>query len=63
MSPRDPAKSAQTILLPNGSKLPTAGISAESSEEIFPRWTGFFTKLGPQFRLPPLPIFGVNNHI
>jgi hypothetical protein len=36
-SPRDPAKSAQTVLLPNGKKLPTASISAESSEEIFSR--------------------------
>jgi hypothetical protein len=41
-------------------KLPTASISAESFEEILLRWTGFFTKLGPQIRLPPVPIFGVN---
>jgi hypothetical protein len=61
-SPCDPAKSAQTVPLPNGSKLPTASISAESSEEIFLCWTGFFTKLGPQIRLSPLPIFGVNNY-
>jgi hypothetical protein len=40
-SPRDPAKSAQTVPLPNGSKLLTASISAESSEEIFYRWTEF----------------------
>jgi hypothetical protein len=59
-SPRNPAKSAQTIPLPNGSKLPTASSSAESSEEIFLRWTGFFTKLGPQMRLLPVPIFDVN---
>jgi hypothetical protein len=42
-------------------KLPTASISVESSEEIFLRWTGFFTKLGPQIRLSPVPIFGINN--
>jgi hypothetical protein len=58
---RDPANPAQTVLLPNGNKLPTAGISAESSEEIFPCWTGFVTKLGPQISLFPVPIFGVNN--
>jgi hypothetical protein len=33
MSPHDPANPVQTILLPNGSKLPTTGISAESSVE------------------------------
>jgi hypothetical protein len=60
-SPRDPAKSAQIVLLPNGNKLPTASISAESSEEIFPRWTGFVTKLGLQISLSPVPIFGVNS--
>jgi hypothetical protein len=60
-SPRDPAKSVQTVPLPNGNTLPTASISAESSEEIFLRWTGFFTKLGPQIRLSPVPIFGVNS--
>jgi hypothetical protein len=36
-SPRDPAKSAQTVPLLNEIKLLTASISAESSEEIFPR--------------------------
>jgi hypothetical protein len=41
-------------------KLPTASISFESFAEILLRWTGFFTKLGPQIRLPPVPIFGVN---
>jgi hypothetical protein len=41
-SPRDPAESAQTVPLPNGSKLPTASIFAESSEVIFYRWTGIF---------------------
>jgi hypothetical protein len=59
-SPCDPAKSAQTVPLPNGSKLPTASISTESSEENFLRWTGFFTKSGPQIRLPSVPNFGVN---
>jgi hypothetical protein len=59
-SPCDPAKSTQTVPLPNGSKLPTASISAESSEEIFLRRTGFLTKLGPQIRLSPVLIFGVN---
>jgi hypothetical protein len=43
-------------------KLPTASISAESSEEIFLHWTGFVTKLGPQIRLSPVPIFGVNSN-
>jgi hypothetical protein len=42
-------------------KLSTASISAESFEEILLRWTRFFTKSGPQIRLPPVPIFGVNN--
>jgi hypothetical protein len=41
-------------------KLQTASTSAESSEEIFLCWMGFVTKLGPQIRLPPVPIFGVN---
>jgi hypothetical protein len=59
-SPCNPAKSAQTVPLPNGSKLPTASSSAESSEEIFPLETRFFTKLGPQIRLPSVPNFGVN---
>jgi hypothetical protein len=60
MSLRDPANTAQIVLLPNGNKLPTAGISAEYSEEIFPCRTGFVTKLGPQIRLFPVAIFGVN---
>jgi hypothetical protein len=30
-------------------------------EETFLLWTGFFTKLGPQIRFPPVPNFGVNN--
>jgi hypothetical protein len=60
-SPCDPAKSTQTVPLPNGSKLPTASISAESSEEIFLRWTGFVTKLGPQINPSHVPIFGVNS--
>jgi hypothetical protein len=60
-SPHDPANPAQTVLLPSGNKLPTAGISAESSEEIFPCRTEFVTKFGPQINLLPVPIFGVNN--
>jgi hypothetical protein len=28
--------------------------------ETFLLWTDFFTKLGPQIRLPPVPNFGVN---
>jgi hypothetical protein len=55
-SPRDPVNPAQTVLLPNGSKLMTAGIPVESSEEIFPCWTRFVTKLGPQISLFPVPI-------
>jgi hypothetical protein len=51
---------AQTVLLPNENILPTTGISAESSEEIFPCRTEFVTKLGPQISLLPVPIFGVN---
>jgi hypothetical protein len=46
--------------LPNGSKLPTAGIFAESSEEIFPCRTEFVTKFGPQISLLPVPIFDIN---
>jgi hypothetical protein len=61
-SPRDPANPAQTVLLPNENILSTAGISAKSSEEIFPCLTGFVTKLGPQISLFPVPIFGVNTH-
>jgi hypothetical protein len=60
MSPRDPANPAQTVLLPNENILSTAGISAESSEEIFPYRTGFVTKFGPQISLLPVPFFGVN---
>jgi hypothetical protein len=59
-SARDPANPAQTVLLPNGNILPTAGTSAESSKEISPCRTGFVTKLGPQISLFPVPIFGVN---
>jgi hypothetical protein len=62
-SPRDPANPAQIVLLPNRSKLPTAGISAESSEETFPYRTEFVTKFGPQISLLPVPIFGVNSGI
>jgi hypothetical protein len=29
-------------------------------EETFLLWMGFFTKLGPQIRLPYVPNFGVN---
>jgi hypothetical protein len=61
-SPRDPANPAQTVLLLNGSKLPTAGISVESSEETFPYRTEFVTKFGPRISLLPVPIFGVNTN-
>jgi hypothetical protein len=57
---RDPANPAQTVLLPNENILPTAGISVESSEEIFPCRTEFVTKFGPQISLLPVPIFSVN---
>jgi hypothetical protein len=60
MSPRNPAKSAQTVPLPNGSKLPTASSSAESFWRNLPSSGDFFTRLGPQIRLPPVPNFGVN---
>jgi hypothetical protein len=59
-SARDPANPAQTVLLPNGNTLPTAGTSTESFEEIFPCRTGFVTKLDPQISLFSVPIFGVN---
>jgi hypothetical protein len=59
-SARDPANPAQTVLLPNGNILPTAGTSAESSEEIFPCRIRFVTELGPQISLFHVPIFGVN---
>jgi hypothetical protein len=62
-SPRDPANPAQTVLLPNENILPTAGISAESSEETFPYRMEFVTKFGPQISLLPIPIFGVNTII
>jgi hypothetical protein len=51
---------AQTILLTNDGVLPTASIFTESSEETFPAKWHFFTKLGPQVSLFPVPIFGVN---
>jgi hypothetical protein len=60
MSPRNPAKSARTVPLPNGGKLPTASSPAESFEESFLLLDGFFIKLGPQIRLLPVPNFGVN---
>jgi hypothetical protein len=50
----------QTVFLPNDGVLPTAGIFAESSEEIFPAEWHFVTKLGPQVSPIPVPIFGVN---
>jgi hypothetical protein len=61
-SPCDTTKSAQTVSLPNGSK--TA--DREHLCQIFLKkpsfsWTGLFTKLGPQIRLPPVPNFGVNS--
>jgi hypothetical protein len=52
--------SANSSFAEQEAKLPTASISAKSFEEILLRWTGFFTKLGPQIRLPPVTIFGVN---
>jgi hypothetical protein len=52
--------SANSSFAEQKQKLPTASISAESFEEILLRWMGFFTKLGPQVRLPSVPIFGVN---
>jgi hypothetical protein len=55
-----PRNQRKQFLCRTEAKLPTASISAESFEEILLRWTGFFTKLGPQIRLPPVPIFGVN---
>jgi hypothetical protein len=62
-SPCDPANPAQTVLLPNENTLPTAGIFAESSEEIFPCRMEFVTKFGPQICLLPGPIFGVNTYV
>jgi hypothetical protein len=56
-----PRNQRKQFLCRTETKLPTASISAESFEEILLRWTGFFTKLGPQIRLPPVPIFGVNS--
>jgi hypothetical protein len=56
-SPRDPANPGQTVLLPNGNKLPTADISTESSEEIFLCRMGFVTKFGPQISLFPITNF------
>jgi hypothetical protein len=47
--------------LPNENVLPTADISTESSEEIFPCRMEFVTKFGPQISLLPVPIFGVNS--
>jgi hypothetical protein len=55
-----PRNHRKQFLCRTEAKLPTTSISAESFEEILLRWTGFFTKLGPQIRLPPIPIFGVN---
>jgi hypothetical protein len=46
--------------LPNDGVLLTASIFTKSSEEIFPAEWHFFTKLGPQVSLFPVPIFGVN---
>jgi hypothetical protein len=60
-SSRNPTKSAQTVSLPNGSKLPTAGSFAEFFWRNLP-YPGriFFTGLDPQIRLLPVPNFGVN---
>jgi hypothetical protein len=54
-----PRNQRKQFLCRTEAKLPTASISAESFEEILLRWTRFFTKLGPQIRLPPVPIFGL----
>jgi hypothetical protein len=62
MSPRNPRNPAQTVLLSNENILPTAGIYAESSEEIFSCRTEFVTKFGPHISLLPVPIFGVNTY-
>jgi hypothetical protein len=52
-----PRNQRKQFLCQTEAKLPTASVSAESFEEILLRWTGFFyTKLGPQIRLPPVPI-------
>jgi hypothetical protein len=45
-SPRNPMKSAQTVPLPNGSKLPTANSSAESFWRNLPSLDGFFHQAG-----------------
>jgi hypothetical protein len=42
-SPHNPAKSAQTVPLPNGSKLPTARSSAESSWRNLPSYGRIFS--------------------
>jgi hypothetical protein len=55
-----PRNQRKQFLCRTEAKLPTTSISTEFFEEILLRWTGFFTKLGPQIRLPPVPIFGVN---
>jgi hypothetical protein len=56
-----PQNQRRQFLCRTEAKLPTASISVESFEEIFLRWTGFVTKLGPQIRLSSVPIFGVNS--
>jgi hypothetical protein len=64
MSSRIPERflfQAQTALLPNDGVLPTACILTECFGENFLPNGVFFTKLGPQVSLFPVPIFGVNN--
>jgi hypothetical protein len=60
-SPCDPTKSAQTVPLPNVSKTVDRGYLCRILLKK-PSFSGrdFFTKLGPQIRLPPVPNFCVN---
>jgi hypothetical protein len=50
----------RTALLPNDGVLPTADIPYRMLWGKSPAEWRFFTKLGPQVNLFPLPIFGVN---
>jgi hypothetical protein len=43
----DPAKSAQTVPLPDGNKLPTASTSTESSGQNLPPLSGICHRFGP----------------
>jgi hypothetical protein len=51
-SPRNPSKSAQTVPLPNGSKLSTASSSAESFWRKLPSLDGIFYQAGPTNQTP-----------